>query len=440
MCLIDSGARLASSKDFEQACQAYFADALGLGRRWKSAAAQALGIGRASLYRYFADPQTVPDDIWGRLRALRDGLEPVRDERQLVTLFARGLLDLQRQVDQHGWAREGYPRPLQRAFDLASARNAHEGQAHWPTDLSSLALFAERPLFEWVNDLSWDPDGQFTAAVLLEDGEITPACVDLAMPGQNPETELVENTGYGLLRSICAGRRDGQAVYVAFRRSVIAHPVLSNWTRTLLSDPVLATVERIDEVVQAFYERIPEALATEGHIPLCVATGLPLRRRHSGWHTLSRDPEAIRRARAGEHVKLKWRPGALQLRRAFRLYWCLPGQAELDLADRLIAAGWECELWPGLDRVDLVAVSPDGLRRVAIDVKDHISPENLAARFSGFKEFARDHECVLAVPDYMPEVARGYERRFEAVRAAHGRPSVALRTISSLLAELEGGQ
>jgi hypothetical protein len=291
-------------------------------------------------------------------------------------------------------------------------------------------------LFEWVEDLSWDPEGQFTAAALLADGEITPACVDLALPGRDPEAELVENTGYGLLRSICLARGDGQAVYTAFRKSVIANPVLPSWTTTILTDPVLATVERIDEVVQAFYERVPEAMVVSGEVPICVVTGLPLRRQRAGWHTLSRDPEAIRRARAGDHATIRWRPGTLQLRRAFRLYWCLPGKSELQLAERLTAVGWACTLWPGLDQIDLTAVAPDGARRIAVDVKDHISPENLAARFAGFKEYADDHQCFLVVPDYMPEASRGYERRFEAVLAAHGRPPVMLRTVSGLLSEL----
>lgn len=123
------------------------------------------------------------------------------------------------------------------------------------------------------------------------------------------------------------------------------------------------------------------------------------------------------------------------MRRPFRLYWCLPGKTELDLAARLESAGWACRLWPDLDRVDLAATAPDG-RRIAADVKDYLSPENLAVRFQGFKEYAADHACYLVVPDYMPEVSRGYARRFEAVRAAHAKAPVELRTLSDLLDDL----
>ncbi len=375
-------------------------------------------------------------DVWSRLTRLAGAGKPVRDDREMVTLFARGLLDLQEQVDRHGWIKDGYPRTLQRSFDLAGARNTLEGSARWPTDLAALSRLAEKPLFEWVDDLSWDPEGEFTAAALITDGEITPACVDLAMPGRDPETELIENAGYNLLRSICHGRRDGQEVYAAFRRSVIEHPVLSSWTATILADATLATVERIDEIIEAFYQRVPEAMTVDGMLPTCVVSGTILRKQGQGFHTESRDPEAVRRARAGDCKWVKWRPGALQLRRAFRLYWCLPGKTELDLAKKLRKAAWTCALWPGLDRVDLAARSPDG-RRIAADVKDHLSPENLAVRFDGFKEFAADHDCYLVVPDYMPEISRGYERRFEAVRSAYAKAPVTLRTVSDLLADLE---
>jgi hypothetical protein len=83
-----------------------------------------------------------------------------------------------------------------------------------------------------------------------------------------------------------------------------------------------------------------------------------------------------------------------------------------------------------------VAISPDGRRKVAADVKEYLSPETLAARFEGFAEYAANHECLLVVPDYMPEIARGYERRFEAARASYAKGEIALHTLSGALADL----
>jgi hypothetical protein len=414
-----------------------FAEKLGYGRRWKTAAAQSLGIGRATLYRYFAVDSPIADDVLGRLGQLEAGdIKPVRDDHEMVTLFARGLFDLQRQIDDYGWLRDGYPPTLQRAFDLAAARNTLEMSVRWPTDLASLSRMGQDSLYNWGIDVSWDPDGEFAATPLLDGGEITPACIDLAMPGKDPEAELIENAGYKLLRGICLDRRDGQAIYTAFRRTVIDRPVLSSWTSTILTDPVLAGVERIDEVVSTFYQRLPESMVIDGMIPTCVVSGTVLRREGVGFHTECRDPGAISRAKSGGYRPVKWRPGAMHLRRPFRLYWCLPGLTELQLATKLRAAGWTCELWPGLDRIDIEATSPDNSRRIAADVKDYLSPENLAARFDGFKEYASDHECYLVVPDYLPDVSKGFERRFEAVRAARAKAPVELRTLSDLLDEV----
>ena len=427
-----------NSNTFMARCQSLFGERLGYGRRWKTAAAQALGIGRATLYRYFDDDGTVASGVVSKLELLeRPRQQPVRTDYQMLTLFSRALFDAQREIDEHGWLKNGYPATLRRAFDLAAARNVTDGRARWPTDFAALSTVAQKPLFDWVGDLSWDPDGQFTAAALIEGGEITPACIDLATPGRDPEAELIENDGYTLLKGICRERRDGQAIYVAFRRAAIENPVLSSWTTTIINDPRLASLERLDEIVYTFYQRVPESMAVEGSLPICPVSGTILRRDGSGFHTECRDPDAIRRARAGEYKKLKWRAGAMQLRRPFRLYWCLPGRSELELAGKLVAAGWAVELWPNLDRVDLTAASPDGQRRIAVDVKEYLSPENLAARFEGFKEYAADHECFLVVPDYMPDVSTGYERRFEAMRASHAKTPVTLRTISDLLEDLE---
>lgn len=423
---------------FQEACETLFAHQLGHGRRWKTAAAHALGIGRATLYRYFENEGQVAGDVWRRLRELSD-VEPVRSDREMVTLFARGLLDLQAQVDRYGWVRDGYPPTLQRSFDLAAARNAADRGTRWPTDLEALSRVAREPIFEWVSDLTWDPDGEYTAARLIEDGEVSPACIDLALPGKDPEAELTENEGFRLLRSVCHDRSDGDAVYAAFRRVVIERPVLSSLTSAILTHPVLSTVERIDEIVEAFYQRVPEAMAIEGVLPTCLVSGTILRRQGNGFHTESRDPDAVRLAKAGESGSVRWRPGTMQLRRPFRLYWCLPGKTELDLAGRLETAGWACTLWPNLDRVDLAAVAADG-RRIAVDVKDYLSPENLAVRFQGFKEYASDHTCFLVVPDYLPEVSRGYVRRFEAVRAAYAKGRIELRTVGALLSELGAGR
>jgi hypothetical protein len=235
-----------------------------------------------------------------------------------------------------------------------------------------------------------------------------------------------------MLLGLCHDRTDGEDLYRTWRRTVIENVVMASWSGTVLMDPLLATLERSDEIVEAFYDRIPESFAINGQLPICTVSRTILRRDGRVFHTECRQPEAVRRAREGVHDTIRYRPGMLYLKRAFRTFWALPGLAELELERRLAAQGWATTLWPALDRVDLVATSEDG-RRLAIDVKDYISPARLATRFQGFKSYEADHECLLVIPDYLTEADPHFEARFEALRAANGRPAVSLTTVSDLI-------
>lgn len=420
---------------FEIRAKALFADQLGHGRRWKTAAAEGLGIGRATLYRYFADDSLVAPDVIARLEALAAPRAPTRSDREMICLIARALVEIQTRMDVQGWLSAPYPPAVRRVFDLGAARNLDAGFAAWPTDLHGLMARAQQPLFRWAPDMSWDLGGEYFATLLLENGEVSTDCRALALPGGDPEGEIEENLGYEMLIGLCRDRVDGEDLYRSWRRTVIENVVMPSWSSTILMDPLLATLERSDEIVEAFYDRVPDSFAVNGILPLCTISGTILRRDGRAFHTECRQPEAVRRAREGVHDALKYRPGMLYLKRAFRTFWALPGLAELELERRLTARGWSTVLWPGLDQVDLVAVSPDG-RRLAVDVKDYVSPARLAARFAGFKAFEADHDCRLVIPDYLIEVDPHFEARFDALRAANGRPAVSLSTVSDLVEEV----
>ena len=426
-----------NGSSFSDRCRLLFGEKLGFGRRWKSAAASALGIGRATLYRYL-DDDSAPADVISRLAVLEAPGAPARHGRDMVVLAATAVMEVQRSLDESGWLSAPYGPNLRRFLDLAAAHNLGAGRAIWPTDLHAFMEAVQRPLVRWVPDMDWDADGEFYANRLVQDGEATTDCLRLAVPGGDPEREVEENLGYSMLLDVCRRSSDGDEIYRAWRRIVIATPILANWPATVLTDPWLAGVERMDEVVEAFYERVPESLAIHGDLPICTVSGTILRRDGRGFHTECRDPDAVRRARAGRHDRVRYRPGMLYLKRAFRTFWLLPGLTEIQLADELGARGWQTTLWPQLDRVDLVAVSPDGSRRLAIDVKDYFSPVRLASRFTGFKSYEADHACYLAIPDYLAAIDPRFAARFEALRAASGRSPVELRTATELVEELEG--
>src|SRR5205085_8979632 len=67
--------QLEQSGDFAADCRRLFAPEHG--RRWKTAAAAALAIGRTSLYRYLSGEQPVPKEVRARLAGLaRQPLNP----------------------------------------------------------------------------------------------------------------------------------------------------------------------------------------------------------------------------------------------------------------------------------------------------------------------------------------------------------------------------
>ena len=89
--------------------------------------------------------------------------------------------------------------------------------------------------------------------------------------------------------------------------------------------------------------------------------------------------------------------------------------------DSLGQTGWAVDPWPQLDTADLEATSPDGRRKIAVDVKDYGSPALLASRFEGFNGYERTHECVLVVPDAQVEADRTYGSVFASLRTSLGK-------------------
>jgi hypothetical protein len=215
--------------------------------------------------------------------------------------------------------------------------------------------------------------------------------------------------------------------------------VLSTISEAATAVAGLTDIEDWTGFVLRFYDVVPESLAFGDHVRICTVSGTLLRRSRKGYHTESRDAAAIRSAAEGLHRSKPFRPRqTLHLKRPFRAFWCHPGVAELALASGLEERGWRVALWPRRDRIDVEASAPGGDRALAIDVKDHLSPVGLARRFAGFKEYEATHDCYLVVPDYVVAADRRFGERFENLRRSHGKPAVALRTVSSLLREAGG--
>ena len=442
--------------DFYQRCEAVFSGKHGYGRRWKTAASNELGIGRATLYKYFEHGAKAPPEIIRKLEILSDSKSATKQPEHMVRLFARGLVDLQTDLDEHDRIGVRYPATLQRAFDIASAQNilAGAGGIPWPTDLPTLARLASRNMYEWPDiDLGWLDDHLLDAS-LIEAGTITPECEELAAAGRDPETELTENEGYNSLLTCCYREPTaGPKIYSAIRKILITQPVNEGW-QSLYNTHDILSIPDAYKILPKFYRAVPESHTivqtdpqtgkSQRVIPVCRVSNLALtrqRKKHeAGFHTECQDPKAIQFAENGEYGVVSWTPSAWQLRRAFRRYWSLPGLAEIELADKLHAAGWSCELWPNYDEIDVIATHPAHQRGIAVDVKDYRNPRGLARRFPGFKSYSNSHNCYIVVPDYRIRVEPGYEQQFHATRSANGLPPVDLHSVSGLLAELKNLQ
>ena len=89
---------------FRRELELIFAQA---GRRWKSAAADALAISRPTLYRYVSLDEdavavTVPEEILDRVRELARQTTTLPPARDLAVCYARGLTKVQ-EVSMISW-------------------------------------------------------------------------------------------------------------------------------------------------------------------------------------------------------------------------------------------------------------------------------------------------------------------------------------------------
>jgi hypothetical protein len=326
------------------------------GRRWKSAAADALAISRPTLYRYVrideeAVAVAVPSEIFDRVRELARQTSSLPPARDLAVYYARGLTKLQEYIDRNGFISAPYPPELLRAFSIASALNSRSEDTKYPNDLAGLLECAAQPFHEWFADLNWDNTGDYTTAQLIRHGVISAECLLLAStPG-----DIDEREGYDLLMNRCRPLPYGQELYVAWRRLMIESPVIESFAEVIRGQRIfLRNIEAITELDQQFLERVPRPSGDDGTLFLCPATGTRATFFEREWVSESRDPDIQAQLKTGGPRRIQWTPDTRQVKRTFRQFWALPGYYEMDIYRHATAVGWEAELWPKFDTVDLV--------------------------------------------------------------------------------------
>lgn len=405
--------------------------------RWKSHAANWLGITRPTLDTYLRHAKDgqydrLPAEILKRVTGgmpLASGDANASLRTDMILNFAAGLVALQDEMDVQGHPRAPYPASLQRGLDISAWLNIAEAGSY-PVTLAELLVCTGKPLYEWCPQLSEPLADEYYASRLMEDLEVTRDCLNLAARlRQDPEHELFKV----LMRCCEEAGAAGQDLYAAWRRTVIEVPIAGGYTELLVRDRVfMQHLDLAQRLISAFYVRLPSVHASGGKVHVCPSTGTRLRRIGGNWATEMRDQAAQRRLDREGPRSLDYTPDVLELRRPARLFWALPGWHELRLREAALDLGWEVELWPKFDTVDLLVRKAGSTRRYAIDLKDHLSAQGLARSFERFKGY-KSHVRLIVVPDYLEDLNPEYRKTFTRVRASFAKEKVEILTVSGFL-------
>lgn len=236
----------------------------------------------------------------------------------------------------------------------------------------------------------WEPVGTWLPGggsfVLVEDGQLTPICMDLANDaGGSPLAEVEQDVIRAAMNNL-RGRVDEEAAYTAFRRFLVEHAHAEH-------ADAAAALRQVGLDLAGVYQRVPVSAVTrmdgrEVFFP-CPRCGWPMHVQGSAV-SCYRSPTCLAAGarfdlRDGSLVGLSKLPppspvspeGMAALRPGVWRFTVLPGLEELALERRLREIeDVEVHLWPFVDAYDLdVRRGPLHWR---IDVKDHSSVTSLA--------------------------------------------------------------
>ena len=408
---------------------------MGLGDRWKSSAADAIGISRSTLYRYCKTGQQVPLNVRARLREIA-AMQPTipRPHQALETLAARALVALHDTMESPSGFSAGLPSQARRFFDIAAAMNALQDDEPWPSSFGDLCDWGQAP----PDDIAdrW-------GGVFFEDDVPTDICYEAAEGVSGTEEDWEQLSLFKTLIETCHQCTDTQRAYVSIRSAIITSPTA---TRLGIEDAFGlrgADLKKARELIPHVYAAVPHAVAIKGKgVPICLKSSTPLIRSssdHRRLHAEYRDPEAQSNATLDKCRFVPWSRGLLRAKRIVRVRWVYPGIAEMDLYERLKDYDWECELWPDFDSVDLVARSRDGTRRLVVDVKDVASPYRLAdwRTWDGLAVYPEE-ERFLVIPDYRMKINPEFRLAFYRHLASDA-PRVSVKTVSEFIRDAGTG-
>jgi hypothetical protein len=340
-----------------------------------------------------------------------------RGDLMVLHLVASGVIALAEQTSVGRSPRGLYPDALQKGLDKLTV-SCWRRNAEPPIGVPDLLRWCRtEPLARWPLDLPRAVGGDDR---LLDGPWPTDFCREWAIDAENVEHEVVERRLLGDVFALCR-RNDDQAGYVAFRKFLIQHPVITALELALAcADPALSGLA--DQVRDA-YEPVLLECVIDGAVICCATCGSPMAHTRAGNLSCGDDRCArLRGSKKGREIAADEEPA--RLRPALYTFVAAPGRAELRLAERLEGLGLVTELWPALDAYDLRIVFPDG-EAWAVDVKDWASPVALARHVgrgdSAFPESPTWRRAFFAFPQERLRQRRDYVRAFvEFVRGVGG--------------------
>ncbi|ANY81310.1 hypothetical protein BB934_26370 [Microvirga ossetica] len=363
-------------------------------------------------------------------------------EDSLITagMLARGLADVHERLLFHGdlVRQDGrMPPRMRRALARLSAQSLRDGADDLGASIHNVMAMAARPMCEWgmpsfQGDFPW-------ANIVLVDGDLgqpTAECFELAAGGGS-ETELLQEIHHERLRAAAerCGPKMRDRAYREIRGLVVRRPCLPTADLfEFIEDWLTAAPD-----VQSFYRPLPSTALHGKTLRLCAGCGSPLwpdndvvsfpngrcrirdcRMRHPTCEVA----EEFEVTDVGE-----WRLAT----NAVLAYWTGPGLAEIEVHDRLKAAGRTVDLYPYSDAAD---VSVDG-RDVGIDVKSYASASLLGARLArSVGQITMFRRRILCVPDARVRQDNGYLKTLKAIALQGEGKCLEFMTVSDVIREL----
>lgn len=288
-----------------------------------------------------------------------------------------------------------------------------------PTSVPDMVSWAAtRPIGDarWPWTLPKDFDGTVTL-VDAQTNTPTQQCMEWRVAAHDVAAEQAENQL--MLTAIAECKAAGAPEsYTAFRRLLIAKPVLTQAQRAALADDL--DLELLRDLIQRCYEPAPASHLRDGKYALCARCGCLLvpvgRDRYFCELDRCRHEQ---HARVGTVLEASAGGGVYQLVRPMRMFITGPGLAETDLEAALIKRGLYPDMWPNFDAYDLRITFPRG-RVWAIDVKDRANPALLGRGTAPLRPNPPYDEGFLVVPQYRFDEREDYARVY-----VHHRPGTA---------------